>query len=254
VSNRNDSGTGSLRQAIVSAAAGDTITFGITGTITLTSGALTIDKDLSIQGPGPHHLKISGNHASRVFVIQGGTVTVAGMTISDGRADANSPILASTGGGILNYASLTLSNDVVSDNAALGDASAGPFGLTGWGIAGGIASFGTLSVTASQFTGNLARGGDGSVGAVGSGVGGAIGNWGPPQSPLVSSPATWLGAATATGPARVSAAPSETPAPSPSPAARSLLTRPSVATTLTLRSSASPKAAPSEVAAPDNPG
>jgi len=108
VSNRNDSGPGSLRQAIADATAGDTITFGVTGKITLTSGALTIDKDLNIQGPGPNKLKISGNHASRVFVVQGTatrsvTVTLAGMTITGGRADANSPILASIGGGVLVY-------------------------------------------------------------------------------------------------------------------------------------------------------
>src|SRR6266404_2173826 len=48
-----DSGTGTLRQAILDASAGDTINFaaGIT-TINLTSSELLIDKNLTINGPG----------------------------------------------------------------------------------------------------------------------------------------------------------------------------------------------------------
>ena len=172
VTNLNDSGPGSLRQAIADAnPTGDTITFSVKGTITLTSGPLEIAKSLDIEGPGPNKLKISGNHASRVFVILSGTVTLAGVTITDGLADKNSPPPASIGGGVLSFTSLTLSNDVVSDNAAVGDANASPFGLTGWGIGGGIASFGTLDIKACQVTGNLARGGDG----IGVAVGGAEG-------------------------------------------------------------------------------
>lgn len=53
VTTLNDSGPGSLRQAVADAKAGDTITFGVQGTITLASGALTIDKDLAVEGPGP---------------------------------------------------------------------------------------------------------------------------------------------------------------------------------------------------------
>src|SRR5580704_19266869 len=76
VTNLADSGPGSLRQAILDANARpgpDAIDFapGLRGTILLTSGALTITDSLAINGPGAGWLAVSGNHASRVFEIEG---------------------------------------------------------------------------------------------------------------------------------------------------------------------------------------
>src|SRR6185369_272599 len=71
VTNTNDNGPGSLRQAIIDAVSGDIINFnipasdpGCTGglcTITLAS-ELAIEKSLTIQGPGANQLTVSGNH------------------------------------------------------------------------------------------------------------------------------------------------------------------------------------------------
>jgi hypothetical protein len=188
VTTLSDSGPGSLRQAIADTSPGDTITFSVKGTITLTSGALMIAKNLDIEGPGPNKLKISGNHASRVFVIASPDptsppkITLAGMTITSGLADGSSPFMPSVGGGVLNFASLTLSHDVVSNNQALGDKSQapfGPFGLYGHGGGGGVENLGTLAITDSSFLGNLAQGADGTSGYLpGIGGGGALANLG----------------------------------------------------------------------------
>ena len=52
VTNTNDSGPGSLRQALANANNGDTINFAVTRTIFLTSGELLVDKTVIISGPG----------------------------------------------------------------------------------------------------------------------------------------------------------------------------------------------------------
>ena len=53
VTNTNDNGPGSLRQALADANDGDTIdATGVSGTITLTSGQLLVDKSVTINGAG----------------------------------------------------------------------------------------------------------------------------------------------------------------------------------------------------------
>src|SRR5262249_48309582 len=113
VMNLADSGPGSLRDAIASTPAGGPGDFepGLSGIITLTSGELAINKDLSIAGPGASVITVSGNHASRVFDIAAPeTVAIAGLTIADGRS--------LSGGGILNAGTLTVTDSTLSGNSA----------------------------------------------------------------------------------------------------------------------------------------
>ena len=161
----DDGSSGTLRSVIASANNNDTIVFapaldGQTINLSPARGQLSITQNLDIEGPGASQLAISGNSAVRVFAVNGGVnLTLAGLTIENGLADQ--------GAGIDNLGSLTLNNDVLSGNEALGDT-----GTTG--IGGGLfneAGAG-LSVTNCTFTNNSA------VGNVGRGWGGGIVNEG----------------------------------------------------------------------------
>ena len=126
VTNLNDSGPGSLRQAIIDANAAvddDAIVFqsSLNGTIALTSGELTISSSLTINGPGANVLAVSGNKASRIFKVDSGTTaTVDGLTITDGHPSGGSYQDAS-GGGIFNGGTLTVSNSALTANATDGE-------------------------------------------------------------------------------------------------------------------------------------
>ena len=114
VSNTNDSGAGSLRQAIADAASGDTIDFAVTGTITLSGPELYIDKDITIKGPGADQLTIVGNNVATIFRIYVATVTISDLTATDGRP------------AISNYRSnLAVRDCIIRDNEAIGDFGGG---------------------------------------------------------------------------------------------------------------------------------
>jgi len=115
VTNRNDSGPGSLRQALHDANDGDTITFAVTGTIVLTSGGLVLDKNVTISGPGPDRLSIDGNQAKFECVFgvaqynTANTVTISGLTVTNGVCGIYS-----------DHSILTVSNCVVTANGGDG--------------------------------------------------------------------------------------------------------------------------------------
>ena len=68
VTNTNDSGPGSLRDALATANDGDTIdATGISGTILLTSDELQLDHNVTINGSGAGSLAVNGNATFRVF-------------------------------------------------------------------------------------------------------------------------------------------------------------------------------------------
>ena len=144
VSNTNDNGPGSLRQALAIANDGDTIdAMGISGVITLITGELLVDKSVTINGAGAGVLAVDGNAASRVFFINSGeTVTISALTIRNGHAGI-------AGGGIDNEndATVTISNCTVSGNSA--------------GLGSGIFNGGALTILNSTFSGNMAGEGGG---------------------------------------------------------------------------------------------
>ena len=85
VTNTNDSGPGSLREAVGLAGDGDIILFsGVSGTILLSS-AININYSITITGPGSAVLAVSGGEAVRVFYMGGGTVSISGLTITNGK-------------------------------------------------------------------------------------------------------------------------------------------------------------------------
>jgi hypothetical protein len=174
VTNTNDSGPGSLRDAIAIANDGDTIdATGISGSILLTSGQLNVDKDVTITGPGAENLTVDGNAQSLVFYLNPGkTVAISGLTITNGSSGlyndggiyndggaltvSNCAVSANSGGGIANAATqnaatMTVSNCSVSSNSGSGIVN------SGWGD---TATMTVSNCTISgNFYGGIANGG-----------------------------------------------------------------------------------------------
>src|SRR5215213_7571378 len=112
VTNTDDAGAGSLRQAILDAPDGATIQFGpsIAGqTIVLSTGDLGVGKALTIEGPAATGMTISGGLISGVFyVFAGADLVLCNLSIVSGRA--------LTGGGLVIFGKATLDHVLVANN------------------------------------------------------------------------------------------------------------------------------------------
>ena len=102
VTNTNNSGPGSFRQAVVDAApsaGSDQVSFVVDGTIRLTSGAIVVAATLAIEGPGADRLTLSGNGTSGILGTQPTTnLSVAGVTFADGSARGGGGAIDNNGG------------------------------------------------------------------------------------------------------------------------------------------------------------
>jgi hypothetical protein len=161
VTNTNDSGPGSLRQALADAHDDDLISFATAlhgQTIVLSSAELVIDKNITINGPGPDTLAVSRsfNMPFRIFhIMPGHSVAIQGLMITGGSGGDSD-----AGGGILNdHATLTVRNCAVDFNGS---------GYAGGGIFNdGSNGSATLTIVNSSVSNNFSSFGGGIVSDVG---------------------------------------------------------------------------------------
>ncbi len=152
VTNTNDSGAGSLRQAITDSVSGDTIVFdsSLSSQIIYLNSQLYISgKAITIDGLGADTLALDGNDSVSIFTItQNSTVTIRNLTMQNGNGGYGK------GGGIGIYVNsvLTLENCAILNCRTTND----------WG--GGIYVSGTLNAFNCLISGNTAKDGGGVFG------------------------------------------------------------------------------------------
>jgi hypothetical protein len=184
VTTLNDSGPGSLREAMMASVSGDAITFapGLAGVISLASNLPGIRGDLTITGDTSQSITINGNNTNRIFSTGPGVVAISGLSLvrgggGFGRAIENygSTVLVEncsvgncTGNFLLfNSGTMRIKNSRISNNngqiytqglmtfnnSTISDNASSPGGL--------IYNGGTLAITNSTLSRNRASGGNG---------------------------------------------------------------------------------------------
>ncbi|MBI3151019.1 MAG: HYR domain-containing protein [Chloroflexi bacterium] len=146
VTNANDSGAGSLRQAINDVDAGGTITFNssLSGSTITISSVFNISKNMTIDGAAlASQVTLNGGGTQRVFYVNAGsTLTLKNVTVANGYADYGGGIFLNGSG------SLVVENGLFTGNTANG------------GYGGAIASYfvsgNTVTINNSTFSGNNA--------------------------------------------------------------------------------------------------
>ena len=185
VTNTNDNGPGSLRQALVNANVGDTIdATGVSGVITITSGKLLVNRSVTINGAGADLLAVDGNGSRTVFDVESiGPVTISDITIKNAHGNFGGEIFnggvgtltiidgalsgntANDGGAVYNGGTLNVVNSTISGNTAATEAAGiynavtltiinSTFSNNGAQIAGAIFNSRTLVITNSTITNN----------------------------------------------------------------------------------------------------
>jgi hypothetical protein len=164
VTNCNDSGVGSLRNAIAGAPSGETVDasglLNVCSKITLNTGALAVPQtNLTIKGPGPESLYVTAKYGTfpnttqyfnRIFTHTGtGLLYLQGISATKGYQNV-SPF---AGGCISSAGSVKLKNVNVTGCTVQG---------TNGAIGGGVNVAGTLTMTQSSITFSTANGGSSS--------------------------------------------------------------------------------------------
>ena len=142
-----DAGAGSLRNVLAAASPGDTIDFAAAiREVDLTSAGLTLSQNVTIVndlGTGP--VTVNGGNLYTVFTVSPGvTASISGLTVTAGSG--------TSGGGVDNNGTLTLTNDTVSSNTASN-------------IGGGVYNnnSATLTLIDDTLSGNTAGSGGGAI-------------------------------------------------------------------------------------------